>query len=104
MRAGVAFDDKPLPTTQDVLPEFAMQTRRIRSHINVAIPGLEVRIIVGRSRDGGVAAITELVMVAWAAVGTIDAKHELPIPYCSQANGPAPASSSVRPVRKRSRL
>src|SRR6266542_3935633 len=71
--ARVAFDHQPLAAPDHMLPEFAVKARRVFSDVDISVPGLWIGVVVGRTRDGSIAAIAELVMVAQTAAGAFDA-------------------------------
>src|SRR5271169_3481059 len=73
----VALKNEPLPAAEHVLPIFPMCAFRIVEQEDIVVPGLHIRATVGGAPLAGVAAVTELGIVALATIGTGDFQHVL---------------------------
>jgi hydroxypyruvate reductase len=98
----VARDHQPLAAAGRVLPVLALRAARIGALVHIGLPFRPPgRLALARAAHGGVAAIGELGVLAWAAERARNQHLEA---QCQPGIGPAPFSSSSAPVSKRSRL
>src|SRR5271163_4394295 len=73
----VALENEPLPAAEHVLPIFPVCAFRIVEQEYVVAPSVYIRAAVGGALLGRIAAVTELGILALAAIGTGDFQHAL---------------------------
>ena len=71
----VALQHQPLPAAEHVLPVLPVRALWVVEQEHVVVPGLTSPVRVGRARLGRIAAVTELGVVALAAVGAGYPEH-----------------------------